>query len=53
MLACSLIPIWFKSIAIGADPGQIIHVATGMWALGTSIVTIVVALIGPVLVLYG
>ena len=49
MLACSLIPIWFKSIAIGTDPGQITSdAATGMWALGTSIVTIVVALIGPV-----
>ena len=48
MLACSLIPIWFKSIAIGTDPGQITSdAATGMWALGTSIVTVIVALIGP------
>ena len=23
MLACSLIPIWFKNIAIGTNPGQI------------------------------
>jgi UMF1 family MFS transporter len=49
MLACSLIPIWFKSIAIGTDPGQITSdAATGMWALGTSVVTVIVALIGPV-----
>ncbi|HPW53460.1 MAG TPA: hypothetical protein PK631_03715, partial [Erysipelotrichaceae bacterium] len=49
MLACSLIPIWFKSIAIGTGPGQITSDnATGMFALGTSVVTIIVALIGPV-----
>ena len=23
MLACSLIPIWFKELAIGTNPGQI------------------------------
>ncbi len=23
MLACSLIPIWFKDLAIGTNPGQI------------------------------
>lgn len=49
MLSCSLIPIWFKSIAIGTAPGQITSdAATGMWALGTSVVTIIVALFGPV-----
>ncbi len=49
MLACSLIPIWFKSIAIGTEAGQISSdAATGMWALGTSVVTVIVALIGPV-----
>ena len=49
MLSVSLIPIWFKSLAIGSNPGQISSdAATGMWALGTSIVTIIVALIGPV-----
>ena len=49
MLACSLIPIWFKSLAIGDNPGQISSdKATAVWAAGISIVTIVVALIGPI-----
>ncbi len=45
MLACSLITIWFKDLAtpvIGPDA------ATGYWALSASIVTIIVAFIGPV-----
>lgn len=49
MLACSLIPIWFKDIAIGTAPGQITSDrATAYWALTSSIVTIIVALIGPI-----
>ena len=49
MLGCSLIPIWFKALAIGSEPGQISSdSATAYWALATSIVTIVVAIIGPV-----
>ena len=49
MLGCSLIPIWFKSLAIGTNPGQISgDNATAYWALATSIVTVIVALIGPV-----
>lgn len=49
MLSCSLIPIWFKSLAIGSEAGKISSdAATGMWALGTSIVTIIVALVGPI-----
>ena len=49
MLGCSLIPIWFKSLAIGNAPGQISSDnATAYWALATSIVTVIVALIGPV-----
>ena len=49
MLACSLIPIWFKSLAIGAAPGQLTaDQATGYYSLSLSIVTIIVALIGPV-----
>ncbi len=48
MLSCSLIPIWFKSLAIGNNAGQISSdSATAWWALGTSIVTIIVALLGP------
>ena len=48
MLACSLIPIWFKNIAVGTNPGQISDdKATALWATAISIVTIIVALIGP------
>ena len=50
MLACSLIPIWFKSIAIGTGAGQISSDnATAYWALATSIVTIFVAFVGPII----
>lgn len=49
MLACSLIPIWFKSLAIGEGPGKLsADNATGMWAVGVAMVTIAVALLGPV-----
>lgn len=46
MLGCSLIPIWFKSLA--AKGGVSADNQTAYWALATSIVTIIVALIGPV-----
>lgn len=50
MLACSLIPIWFKALAIGTNPGQITSdQATAYWALATSIVTVIVAILGPVM----
>lgn len=50
MLACSLIPIWFKSLAIGSGAGQISgDQATAYWALATSIATVLVALLGPIL----
>ena len=49
MLGCSLIPIWFKSLAIGTGTGQISSDnATAYWALATSVVTVIVALIGPI-----
>lgn len=49
MLACSLIPIWFKETAIGTGTGQISgDNATAYWALATSIVTVIVAIIGPI-----
>ena len=49
MLACSLIPIWFKDLAIGTNPGQIdSDTATAYYSLAISIVTIVVAIIGPI-----
>ena len=45
MLACSLIPIWFKELAAGHMSSDD---ATGTWALGVSLVTVIVALMGPV-----
>ena len=50
MLACSLIPIWFKSLAIGTGPGQITgDQATAYYSISVAVVTVVVALLGPVL----
>ena len=50
MLACSMIPIWFKELAIGTAPGQITgDQATAYYAMAVAVVTIVVALIGPVI----
>ena len=49
MIACSLIPIWFKSLAIGTGPGKISSdQATADYSIAIAIVTVVVALIGPV-----
>ena len=49
MLTCSLVPIWFKNLAIGTAPGQITgDQATAYYALAISIITIVVALLGPI-----
>ena len=49
MLSCSLIPIWFKALAIGTGAGQLTSDdATGVWALGVSLVTVLAALLGPV-----
>ena len=49
MLACSLIPIWFKSIAIGDGKGQISSdKATAYYSIAIAIATIIVALIGPI-----
>ncbi len=50
MLACSLIPIWFKSLAIGTGPGQISgdH-ATAYYSIAIAVVTVIVALLGPML----
>lgn len=46
LLACSLIPIWFKTLAEGyIDKDR----ATAYYSLAISIVTVIVALIGPVL----
>ncbi|MCR5467453.1 MAG: MFS transporter [Lachnospiraceae bacterium] len=48
MLACSLIPIWFKSLAIGDAPGQITSDrATAYYSIAVAVVTVVVAIMGP------
>ncbi len=50
MLACSLIPIWFKALAIGDGPGQITgDQATAYYSLAIAVVTVIVALLGPIL----
>ena len=50
MLACSLIPIWFKDLAIGTGPGKLSgDQATAYYSLSISLITIVIALLGPVL----
>lgn len=49
MLSCSLIPIWFKSLAIGTAPGQInSHQATAYYSIAVAVVTVIVALLGPI-----
>lgn len=49
MLACSLIPIWFKDLAIGTRPGQISSdKRTAYYSIAIAVVTIVVAIIGPI-----
>ena len=49
MLSCSLIPIWFKELAIGTAPGQINgDQATAYYSLSVSIVTVIVAILGPI-----
>lgn len=45
MLACSLIPIWFKTLAKGHITSD---QATAYYATAISIVTVIVALIGPI-----
>ena len=47
MIACSLIPIWFKELAKLGGEDAIAH-ATSNWAYVTAIVTVIVAIIGPV-----
>lgn len=49
MLACVLIPIWFKAMAIGTKPGQLTSDrATAYYSMAIAVITIVVALLGPV-----
>lgn len=46
MLACSLVTVWFKSLALAGGVSQ--TNATAYWSYVASIVTIAVAVIGPV-----
>lgn len=49
MLACALIPIWFKAMTIGTKPGQLTSDrATAYYSMAIAVITIVVALLGPV-----
>ena len=49
MLACSLIPIWFKNLAIGNASGQITSdQATAYYSISISVATVIVALLGPI-----
>ncbi len=49
MLACALIPIWFKNLAIGNAVGQITSdQATAYYAISISAATVIVALLGPI-----
>ena len=44
MLACALIPIWFKAMAIGTKPGQLTSDrATAYYSMAIAVITIVVA----------
>lgn len=48
MLACALIPIWFKAMVIGTKPGQLTSDrATAYYSMAIAVITIVVALLGP------
>lgn len=47
MLITSLVPIWFKELAVQSG-AMSMDEATGTWALAISLVTVVVALIGPI-----
>ncbi|MDO4853575.1 MAG: MFS transporter [Clostridia bacterium] len=56
MLACSLIPIWFKALAVkeiaedvAAEGFLTQKAATGTYSLTIAIVTVIIALLGPVL----
>ena len=46
MLSCSLVTVWFKSLALNQGVSQ--ADATAYWSYVASIVTIIVALIGPI-----
>lgn len=49
MLACSLIPIWFKNVAVGNASGQITSdQATAYYSIAISVATVIVALLGPI-----
>lgn len=49
LIACALIPIFFKKLAIGSGTGQISpDEATAYYSFAISVITIITALIGPI-----
>lgn len=48
LLACALIPIWFKALAVGTGAGQITSGrATAYYSIAIAVSTILVAILGP------
>lgn len=48
LLACALIPIWFKALAVGTGAGQITSDrATAYYSIAIAISTVFVAILGP------
>ena len=48
LLACALIPIWFKALAVGTGAGQITSDrATAYYSIAIAISTVLVAILGP------
>ena len=48
LLACALIPIWFKALAVGTGAGQITSDrATAYYSIAIAVSTILVAILGP------
>lgn len=49
MITVSLIPIWFKDLAINGPSAMTMDQATGSWALAVAIITLISAIMGPIL----
>lgn len=48
LLACALIPIWFKALAVGTGAGQLTSDrATAYYSIAIAVSTILVAILGP------
>ncbi len=49
MITVSLIPIWFKDLAINGKSAMSMDQATGSWAMAVAIATLISAIMGPIL----